>query len=39
VQGNKFRFSGGNPGLVAHNLSKLFEQKLPSRKIQTLVEG
>jgi ammonium transporter len=39
VQGNKFRFSGGNPGVVAHSLARLFEQKLPNRKIQTLVES
>ncbi|HEV3143543.1 MAG TPA: ammonium transporter, partial [Gemmataceae bacterium] len=25
VQGNKFRFNGGNPGMVAHSLARLFE--------------
>src|SRR5262249_52706175 len=33
VQGNRFRFSDGEPDNVARNLTRLFEQHLPNRKI------
>jgi hypothetical protein len=39
VQGNRFRFRGGDPGQVAANLTRLFEQHMPGRKLLARVEG
>jgi ammonium transporter, Amt family len=38
VQGNRFRFRGGEPERVAGNLAGLFKERLPGRKIQARVE-
>jgi ammonium transporter len=38
VQGNRFRFRGGEPERVAGNLASLFSGRLPGRKIQARVE-
>ena len=38
VQGNRFRFRGGEPDKVAYQLANLFGQRLPGRKIQARVE-
>jgi hypothetical protein len=39
VQGNRFRFSGGDPANVASNLTRLFEKQLPNRKFVAHVES
>ena len=39
VQGNRFRFSGGNPSEVSQSLARLFENQLPGRKLTTRVES
>ena len=39
VQGNRFRFRGGDSALVAQNLARLFEQQLPGRKLTPRVES
>lgn len=39
VQGNKFRFSGGDPSSVSQNLARLFEKRLPGRKIVARIEA
>ena len=37
VQGNRFRFLGGDPNVVSQNLAKLFEKQL-NRRITAQVE-
>ncbi len=39
VQGNRFRFSGGDPSDVSQSLARLFENQLPGRKFTTRVES
>jgi ammonium transporter len=39
VQGNRFRFRGGDPGSISSNLAKLFEKQLPGRKLVAKVEN
>jgi ammonium transporter len=39
VQGNRFRFSGGDPSNVSSNLTRLFERQLPNRKLVAHVEA
>jgi ammonium transporter len=35
VQGNRFRFRGGDPSLVSANLERLFQSRLDGKKIRT----
>lgn len=39
VQGNRFRFRGGNPEVMAANLQRLFEGRLNTRPVRTHVES
>ena len=38
VQGNRFRFRGGDPVLLRENLERLFQDKLDGTPIRTYVE-
>jgi hypothetical protein len=38
VQGNRFRFRGGDPENVTRNLAGLFSKHLPARKIEVHLE-
>jgi hypothetical protein len=39
VQGNRFRFRGGDPGLMRENLERLFQNKLDGTPIKTYIES
>ena len=39
VQGNRFRFRGGDPGLMRENLQRLFQDRLDGAAIRTYVES
>jgi Amt family ammonium transporter len=39
VQGNRFRFRGGDPGLMRENLQRLFQDRLNGTAIRTYVES
>jgi hypothetical protein len=38
VQGNRFRFRGGDPENVSRNLTNLFAERLPNRRIEARLE-
>ena len=39
VQGNRFRFRGGDPAAMRDNLQRLFEDRLSGQPIQAHVES
>ena len=39
VRGNRFHFRGGDPATLSTSLTRLFEGRLPGKKLQARVEG
>jgi hypothetical protein len=39
VQGNRFRFRGGDPAAMSADLQRLFAARLPGRSVQAHVEA
>ena len=39
VQGNRFRFRGGDPSVMSGNLQRLFERRLGDGSLRTYVEA